>query len=117
MLRQKEQGLFELKGILHFTGGDVFSNANITDKKAVEILRANPNYIRQFTRYPENWMELIEEEVLIPKQRTYIQAGTSKSGNALFFFYDETAQMLKKCLMETGLTNGWSAATPEQIKN
>jgi hypothetical protein len=36
-----------------------YTNANMTDKKAIEILKVNPAHIQSFEKYPENWNELI----------------------------------------------------------
>ena len=61
---------FELKeGILIFFKGSHYSNANITDKKTLEILKEFPIKINAFVRYPKNWKELIKDkEVKAPKK-------------------------------------------------
>jgi len=38
--------------------GTHYTNANLTDEKAVEILTKFPSHIRTFATYPENWKEL-----------------------------------------------------------
>ena len=35
------------------------SNGNLTDEKAIEFLKTNPKRIELFSKYPENWTELI----------------------------------------------------------
>jgi hypothetical protein len=52
---------FELKpGILLFINGTHYSNANITDKVSLEILKNFPVKINAFVKYPKNWEELCE---------------------------------------------------------
>ena len=40
------------------------SNATLTDEKAIEFLKTNPERIGLFSKFPENWQELIKEEPL-----------------------------------------------------
>ena len=42
------------------------SNSNLTDEKAIEFLRTNPDRISLFSEYPENWRELIEDTPELP---------------------------------------------------
>lgn len=35
------------------------SNSNMTDEKAIEFLKINPERISLFSKYPDNWKELI----------------------------------------------------------
>lgn len=41
------------------------SNNNMTDEKAIAFLRPNHNRIKLFSKYPENWVELISESTLV----------------------------------------------------
>jgi len=43
--------------------GVIISNATMTDEKAIEFLQNDPNRIKYFRKYPENWQELIGLEV------------------------------------------------------
>jgi hypothetical protein len=38
---------------------DVYTNANLTDEKAEELLRLKPSRIKYFTHYPEDWEKRI----------------------------------------------------------
>lgn len=61
MLNQKTMGQFKLKPnkIIQLHGQpDAYTNANMTDEKAIEILRLVPSHIKTFEEYPENWQEL-----------------------------------------------------------
>ncbi len=40
------------------------SNSNITDEKAIEFLKTNPDRISLFSSYPQNWKELIGIETV-----------------------------------------------------
>jgi chromosome segregation ATPase len=37
---------------------NVYSNANLTDDVAEEYLRKNPNAIRKFAAYPDDWQDV-----------------------------------------------------------
>ena len=50
---------------------------NITDELALYHLRINPGCIRFFSRYPENWQELVSASTKKPKTQT--QSGGKKS--------------------------------------
>ena len=39
------------------------SNSNMNDEKAIEFLRTRPERIELFVEYPENWKELLSNEV------------------------------------------------------
>ncbi len=43
-----------------------YSDHNITDKKAIELLRENPNRKIMFSKLPDNWEELIKEVETLP---------------------------------------------------
>ena len=62
-LRKKEMNIeYELKaGVVKTvrSTGEVFTNSNLTTKAAEKILRACPDDIRFFSRYPSNWRERI----------------------------------------------------------
>ena len=59
-----KNSLFELKeGVILYdvVNHDTSKNAvrqNLTDELALYHLRTNPDYIKHFTKYPENWYEL-----------------------------------------------------------
>ncbi|MES2397952.1 MAG: hypothetical protein V4549_18210 [Bacteroidota bacterium] len=62
---QKQMGQFELQksksGIskqIHIDHS-VITNDNLTDEKAINILRKCPAHIATFSRYPANWKELV----------------------------------------------------------
>lgn len=63
ILRKKEMNIeYELKaGVVKTvrSTGEVFTNSNLTTKAAEKILRACPDDIRFFSRYPSNWRERI----------------------------------------------------------
>lgn len=50
---------------------------NITDELALYHLRINPGCIRFFSRYPENWQELVSASTKKPKTKT--RSGGKKS--------------------------------------
>ena len=50
---------------------------NITDELAIYHLRTNPKCIKYFSRYPENWQELVSASTKKPKTQT--QSGGKKS--------------------------------------
>ena len=50
---------------------------NITDELALYHLRINPGCIRFFSRYPENWQELVSAST--KKRKTKTQSGGKKS--------------------------------------
>lgn len=52
--------------------GDPFTinNGNMTDAKAVEFLRTNPERIELFSRYPENWKEIVDGSAELPDGET-----------------------------------------------
>ena len=37
-----------------------YNNKNLTDKKAIELLRGNPNRIVLFKKYPKNWKDVLK---------------------------------------------------------
>ena len=47
---------------MSFGSSEFISNDNITDEKAIEFLKINPNRSILFEVIPENWKELIEGE-------------------------------------------------------
>lgn len=72
---------FELKpGILLFMAGTHYSNANITDKKSIEILSNFPVKINAFVKYPKNWKELCEVK---PKAKKTKKTEAPKSDEAV----------------------------------
>jgi len=52
---------FELKGLTYIREPffEHFSNKNITDEKAIEILKSNPKRSALFSKLPDNWMDLV----------------------------------------------------------
>jgi len=61
-LKEKQmENTFKLKeNILIFLDGTHYSNANITDKKSIEILKRFPSKINDFENYPSDWETLTE---------------------------------------------------------
>ena len=64
-LKQNQmQGLFKLKEgkmiSLHCFNED-YTNANLTDQKAIDVLKKYPSCIAEFESYPSNWKELCEK--------------------------------------------------------
>lgn len=45
--------------------GETISNDKMTDELAIQFLTINPDRIRLFSKYPENWKELIGLELAI----------------------------------------------------
>lgn len=73
-LKQKQmESKFKLKeGKMIGVNGTHYSNANITDEKAIEILTKYPSHIATFETYPGNWKELtnVKEEVVVSERET-----------------------------------------------
>jgi hypothetical protein len=62
------------------------SNNTMTDEKAIEFLKTNPERIRLFSKFPENWKELIEGEQLTEEElqaKAAEQAAELEAANAL----------------------------------
>ncbi len=62
------------------------SNNTMTDEKAIEFLKTNPERIALFSKFPENWMELIEGEQLTEEElqaKAAEQAAELEAANAL----------------------------------
>ena len=62
------------------------SNATLTDEKAIEFLKTNPERIGLFSKFPENWQELIKEEPLSEEEleaKKAEQAAELKAAEAL----------------------------------
>lgn len=57
---RSEVGMVEMD----FSNGQFLSNSNATDDLCIEFLRINPNRISLFEKYPENWKELIKNNVM-----------------------------------------------------
>ena len=57
---------------LGFGSSEFITSATCTDEKAIEVLKLKPKDIRFFTQYPDNWEELISEE--LPKKATEVEA-------------------------------------------
>lgn len=112
LMKQLETGQFLLKGIIHFNGGEIYSNNNLTDEIAIKILKKNKNYITRFSKFPENWQELLDDEPISPD---LIKAGRTSKGNELFWFKDSEGN-LKKVMLSTGESNGYIPATEEDLK-
>jgi len=58
-----DQRKFELKeGVLITQYGDPidYTRANMTDEAAIKLLSKSPSHIQSFSRYPENWEELVK---------------------------------------------------------
>lgn len=62
ILKQKTMGKFQLKKdkmiVLHGLSTGVTSG-NLTDEKAIEILKKHPGHIKSFEKYPANWQEIV----------------------------------------------------------
>lgn len=43
-----------------YGGSTHLSNANLTEEKAIEFLKANKNRIQVFVQYPANWEDLVD---------------------------------------------------------
>jgi len=71
--RFKKAAIYKLDGKAN---GNI-SNTNMTDAKAILFLTSNPARIKMFSKYPDNWKELIagDIEVVEPVQ----VEGTSKT--------------------------------------
>ena len=65
-IKEKMESKFRLKkGILiQLHGLDIMiSEANLTDAKAITLLKKYPGHIASFEVYPENWKELLEDKL------------------------------------------------------
>ena len=111
-MNQLETGQFLLNSIIHFTGGQVYSNNNLTDEIAITILRKNKAFISRFAKYPENWEELLVDE---PINEELQKAGRTSKGNQLYWFKNEKDE-LKKVMLKTAEANGYTPATEEDLK-
>lgn len=59
----KEMGKFVMKReVVRTIGGTVYSRNNITDDKAIELLKAYPQRIEDFEVYPDNWENLLSTQ-------------------------------------------------------
>jgi len=54
----KEGKMIQLHGL-----NDAYTNANLTDEKAIEILKKFPKAIAFFSKHPDNWQELCGKDV------------------------------------------------------
>jgi len=111
IMYQIENGLFMLKGILTFTGGEMYSNSNITDEIAIKILKKNKVYINKFSKFPENWEELITE----PTTTEFIEAGNTSKGNILYYVKNEKGK-IKKVLLNTAIENNYTAVSVDELE-
>lgn len=62
------------------------SNNTMTDEKAIEFLKTNPERIKLFSKFPENWKELIEGKQLTEEElqaQAAEQAAELEAANAL----------------------------------
>jgi len=68
-LKQEQmESKFKFKeGTLITVGGTHYANANLTDEKAIHILKQFPSHIASFTTHPDNWKELCAVEVKTKK--------------------------------------------------
>ena len=57
---------------LGFGSSEFITSATCTDEKAIQVLKLKPKDIRFFTQYPDNWEELISDE--LPKKVTEVKA-------------------------------------------
>ena len=53
---------------LGFGSSEFITASTCTDEKAIQVLKLKPKDIRFFTQYPDNWEELISDE--LPKKAT-----------------------------------------------
>lgn len=93
ILTKKQMGQFELHksktGIskqIHIDHS-VITNDNLTDEKALNILKKCPGHIVTFSRYPENWkvlagLEIVETKkpVVEIKQSSFTESKPKKKG-------------------------------------
>ena len=56
---------------LGFGSSEFITSATCTDEKAIQVLKLKPKDIRFFTQYPDNWEELISDE--LPKKATEVK--------------------------------------------
>lgn len=63
---------FQLKGNSYYRiskdSSKTINNNIITDELAIEFLQVNPERIKLFAKYPENWQELIGEEETVEQE-------------------------------------------------
>ena len=57
---------------LGFGSSEFITSATCTDEKAIQVLKLKPKDIRFFTQYPDNWEELISDE--LPKKVVEVKA-------------------------------------------
>ena len=56
---------------LGFGSSEFITASTCTDEKAIQVLKLKPKDIRFFTQYPDNWEELISDE--LPKKATEVK--------------------------------------------
>ena len=56
---------------LGFGSSEFITSSTCTDEKAIQVLRLKPKDIRFFTQYPDNWEELISDE--LPKKAVEVK--------------------------------------------
>ncbi len=60
--KQMESKFKLLEGKMIGVSGTHYTNANLTDERAIEILTKYPSHIATFSTYPANWKELCSVE-------------------------------------------------------
>ena len=59
---------------LGFGSSEFITASTCTDEKAIQVLKLKPKDIRFFTQYPDNWEELISDE--LPTKATEVKSKT-----------------------------------------
>ena len=59
---------------LGFGSSEFITASTCTDEKAIQVLKLKPKDIRFFTQYPDNWEELIRDE--LPTKATEVKSKT-----------------------------------------
>jgi len=86
-INQKQKRMssrFTLKGMLQSHKFGIFTNDNITDEKAIEILKDNSKNISHFSAYPSDWEKLIgkkeakKEVTLSPREEELLSLGVDE---------------------------------------
>ena len=95
-----------------------YTNANITDESAIEILRRNPKTIKWFKTFPDDWQELLN-----PKENSVNEEHEEPEEidiSEVIFEYEELKKLkvpeLKKIAKELGLKN-YSKLKEDEVIN
>ena len=78
-IKQEEKNfVLKVSSIREFNKSEVYNNDNLTDEVAISYLKKNINRLKQFSKYPENLNELLEDKKPIKKTTKVSKRKVSK---------------------------------------